>query len=274
MASIRYIFFLLIHMTDYYSVKADPCVVNQPLDKIGTRGTRCPVSGHSSCDRLIDGGWYKVSYRGVPINMPTTCVNSGICGTTFPIWLNGNLPEISAGVVHREACVRGLVAGDCCIRRYNISVKNCGSYNVYKLPYTEACDEVYCFGDHDCDSPVIQSTSSVVQTHSATQLITSAESSSQTDKDQAMSPCPSREYRTDVTAMVAGCLCSAIIGGLVTFLVMYRWDSIYRYMGKVIFDNPKNDAGDYSQYSFKTNDLNVVGQNKVSVFLPTSEKKY
>lgn len=64
------------------------------------------------------------------------------------IWIiiTGSIPEFVDGIVHRYACVRGFVSGDCCKKTIDIQVRNCFTYNVYHLSYTALCSRAYCFG--------------------------------------------------------------------------------------------------------------------------------
>ncbi|OWF53473.1 oncoprotein-induced transcript 3 protein-like [Mizuhopecten yessoensis] len=247
-----YVFLIIfLDLAAVHSAEADPCLAHKLLGKMDIRGAMCSISGKVYCDRLIDGGWYKAVYKGLPLDMPTSCVNPASCGTGFPIWLNGNLPTVTEGVVQRQACVRGLVGGDCCIRQYNISVKNCGVYNVYNLPYTVACDEAYCFGDHDCGISVTKSPSSVLM--SSTITATSFPTSQESVQGNVAPWSPHCKNRADIAAIVAGCLCSAAVGSLITFLVLYRCDGTRR--GKVFLNNPEIKSGDPFCYSvFKSKD--------------------
>lgn len=61
------------------------------ISRAGLRGTMCKIYDVETtvCDRLLRPGWYKVEEKGIPMNMPTYCVDSYSCGTAAPIWLNG-----------------------------------------------------------------------------------------------------------------------------------------------------------------------------------------
>lgn len=50
------------------------------------------------------------------------------------------------GEVNRTGCVK-TDNQSCCTRTYDIGVKNCTDFNVYKLKPTTACPEAYCIGE-------------------------------------------------------------------------------------------------------------------------------
>ena len=100
--------------------------------------------GKYLCDKKLKKGWYR--FEGdAGTRMPTTCVEEGKCGTTFPGWLNGVHPTVADGEVDREVCFHAYL--DCCHDRKRIRVKNCSSYYVYKLDRTRGCDLRYCGTD-------------------------------------------------------------------------------------------------------------------------------
>lgn len=55
---------------------------------------------------------------------------------TFPA--SGLTKNITACSAHFD--------GDCCKNKYQIQVKNCTGFYVYKLVPTSACPQAYCFG--------------------------------------------------------------------------------------------------------------------------------
>ncbi|KAL0179375.1 hypothetical protein M9458_024817, partial [Cirrhinus mrigala] len=76
-------------------------------------------------------GWYRLFYRGKPIQMPERCVKKEMCGTHAPLWLVGTHPRIRDGVVTRKVC--GHWKNNCCLfQSPPIQVKACrGNYYVY-----------------------------------------------------------------------------------------------------------------------------------------------
>ena len=79
---------------------------------------------------LIIARWYRfVGAAGT--KMPTTRVPLNRCGTRFSGWLNGTHPTVEDGEVYRTVCFSKIFGG--CKFSNEISVKNCGSYFIYKL---------------------------------------------------------------------------------------------------------------------------------------------
>lgn len=80
----------------------DPCFLAKPIPKAALRGTQCPVYEVQTpiCDRLITPGWYSVKVENKNVDMPTSCITGGTCGTSSPIWLNGNIPFDNVVILH------------------------------------------------------------------------------------------------------------------------------------------------------------------------------
>ena len=75
--------------------------------------------------------------------MPTNCVTEGSCGTHAALWLNGNHPTESDGIVTRNVC--GSWAGSCCAYRLKIQVRQCpGSFYIYKFGQLPGCHLAFC----------------------------------------------------------------------------------------------------------------------------------
>ncbi|VDI51719.1 Hypothetical predicted protein [Mytilus galloprovincialis] len=131
---------------------SDPCLYAATLSNMDKRGSQCSLKDvdYALCDRTLKPGWYKAIDDNVFHNMPTYCVTVASCGTEEPIWLNGSLPKFTDGAVLRKACVRGFDPGDCCKNVIDIYIRNCFTYNVYYLPYTDLCYSAYCFGNREC----------------------------------------------------------------------------------------------------------------------------
>lgn len=56
------------------------------------------------------------------------------------------MPKFTDGAVKRNACVRGVDPEDCCKKMIDVYIRNCFTYNVYYLQYTDVCYRAYCFG--------------------------------------------------------------------------------------------------------------------------------
>ncbi|XP_070570349.1 von Willebrand factor D and EGF domain-containing protein-like [Ptychodera flava] len=96
------------------------------------------------CDRDISVAWYRfTSDAGGEI--PTSCVNVGMCGTQYPVWINGEIPD-GVGINTVEACVnKG--GTTCCDEKIFIRVKRCTDFFVYELKPLSTCPMAYCAGD-------------------------------------------------------------------------------------------------------------------------------
>ncbi|XP_062610177.1 mucin-2-like [Saccostrea cucullata] len=157
---------LLIILLTIHDIQAqDPC-----LD--GNHGTpsslekRSPLYVMDSspiCDRYILEGWYGA--RGY--NMSTSPPALTYCGTLYPVWLNDQPPsEGQTGLL--SACQVGFSAN--CDRSYNIEVKNCGEFLVYKLKPVDLCNSAYCF-----ETPTVITSSVAITTFNAAASETSPE---------------------------------------------------------------------------------------------------
>ena len=103
-----------------------------------------PIIGDVFCDNLLSEGWYR--FEGAAgTRMPTTVVPPFKCGTDFSGWLNGAQPTLVDGEVNRKVCFTG--NKDNCKYSNHITVKNCGSFLIYKLIPPTACSLRYCGGD-------------------------------------------------------------------------------------------------------------------------------
>ena len=76
--------------------------------------------------------------------MPTTRVPAYRCGTDWPGWLDGAHPAVEDGEVNRKVCFTDRSYN--CKATTTTSVKNCGSYFIYKLPQM-FCNSRYCGTD-------------------------------------------------------------------------------------------------------------------------------
>ncbi|XP_026104309.1 uncharacterized protein LOC113075866 [Carassius auratus] len=119
----------------------DPCYNYNSLNETW-RATDNPYdSNYRRCDNFQ--GWYRLFYNGQSAQMPESCVNQYMCGTYYPMWLNGSHPRLEDGVVTRQVCASGW-RGCCTYRSLPIQVKACpGNYYVYEFVRPVICG-VYC----------------------------------------------------------------------------------------------------------------------------------
>ena len=129
---------LLLHFA------ADPCYHYKNLSEADrNRIHQTPLSGQVFCDDQLAEGWYRfVGAAG--IKMPTTRVPAYRCGTDFSGWLDGAHPTVEDDKVDRKVCFSDRPEG--CRYTESISVKDCGSYFIYKL-HPPNCASRYCGTD-------------------------------------------------------------------------------------------------------------------------------
>lgn len=95
-------------------------------------------------DNFLSEGWYRFQ-SGAGNDMVTSAPSISMCGTIYPVWLDGSLPLQGEGTVERTACVVGL--NQPCQSMIPIRISNCGTYNVYYLRKTPLLASGYCFGE-------------------------------------------------------------------------------------------------------------------------------
>uniref|UniRef100_A0A8C2DEP3 Zgc:153932 n=1 Tax=Cyprinus carpio TaxID=7962 RepID=A0A8C2DEP3_CYPCA len=115
----------------------DPCYSYTSLDE-PWRATNNPYYNnnyyHNMCDYNVEwNGWYRMFYDGQNSQMPESCVNQGMCGTQYPLWLTSPHPQLEDGVVTRQVCASAWY-GCCTYTSHPIRVKACpGNYYVYEF---------------------------------------------------------------------------------------------------------------------------------------------
>ena len=123
----------------------DPCHHYSNLSKADRNKERdTPQQVTSLCDSNLSTGWYRfVGAAGT--RMPTMRVEPYHCYTDWSGWLDGTHPTVEHGEVERMVCFSNRPK-DCKYRK-EISVKNCGSYFIYKLHQPPSCPSRYCGTD-------------------------------------------------------------------------------------------------------------------------------
>uniref|UniRef100_A0A8B9HD36 GAIN-B domain-containing protein n=1 Tax=Astyanax mexicanus TaxID=7994 RepID=A0A8B9HD36_ASTMX len=98
-----------------------------------------------NCDDNFNGNvWYRLLYNGMNIRMPESCTSYYRCGTSVTFWLNGSHPQISDGIITRQAC-GSWMNGGCCEYSVLIQVKACpANYYVYEFFSPNICYAAYC----------------------------------------------------------------------------------------------------------------------------------
>ena len=122
---------------------ADPCYHYKNLSDANRNISYITPDSSGLCDNELPVGWYRfVGAAGT--KMPTTRVPAYRCDAVYSGWLDDAHPTVEDGKVQRKVCFSHLNTG--CKYSISISVKNCGSYFIYKLlpPY---CNSRYCGTD-------------------------------------------------------------------------------------------------------------------------------
>ncbi|XP_074637697.1 uncharacterized protein LOC141896321 isoform X3 [Acropora palmata] len=119
------------------------------------------------CDRRLSG-WYRFVGKAGS-KMPHSCVTGRRCGADGPGWLVGRHPSVSEGVARRRVCFAGsrgwFYRSSCCRWSTYISVRNCGTFFVYKLRRPPTCNLRYCGdGIHLKPRPFIASSQVLIPT--------------------------------------------------------------------------------------------------------------
>ena len=131
----------------YLILIAEPCYNYQNLSDANRKSSRfTPKHGPSLCDNSLTEGWYRfVGAAGT--KMPTTRVPAYRCDTDWSGWLDGTQPTVEDGEVLRKICFSSRPSETPpCKHSTRISVKNCGSYFIYKLHPLD-CNLRYCGTD-------------------------------------------------------------------------------------------------------------------------------
>ena len=123
---------------------ADPCYHYKNLSDANRKISYVTPYGSELCDNQLPFGWYRfVGASGT--KMPTTRVPAFRCGTHWSGWLNGAHPTVEDGEVLRKVCFSDRSTG--CKHKKATTVKNCGSYFIYKLQQASKCNSRYCGTD-------------------------------------------------------------------------------------------------------------------------------
>ncbi|XP_026108048.1 uncharacterized protein LOC113080021 [Carassius auratus] len=139
------------------------------------------------CDYNVNwNGWYRLFYNGQSVQMPDSCVGSGMCGTDKPLWLDGPHPQLEDGVITRQVCISTL--NDCCdYKSHPIRVKACpGDYYVYEFVRPQLCSS-YCADVSSLSS----STSTTPPTTTVAVILPESITPSVTDTALHFDPCNS-----------------------------------------------------------------------------------
>ena len=134
--------FIPNHKMIFSGTNKPECFNHMVLDddsrRVGSTHTR------DRCDNDLAEDWYRLNFiNGKRMN--EQCAKHHACNTDNPGWLVGGHPSVSEGRVTRKVCF-GMKSSSSCPCTYHtyITVRNCGSFYVYKLKPTPTCDLRYC----------------------------------------------------------------------------------------------------------------------------------
>ncbi|XP_023267816.1 uromodulin-like isoform X2 [Seriola lalandi dorsalis] len=123
----------------------DPCQHYTPLQD-AWRATDFKANPESvACDSLTDWqGWYRLFIGNSSVQMPERCIESHMCGTDAPLWLQTPHPTTAQGIIQGRVC--GSWERGCCqFQSHPIHMKACpGNYQVYKFVSPTLCRLAYC----------------------------------------------------------------------------------------------------------------------------------
>ncbi|XP_067226371.1 uncharacterized protein [Chanodichthys erythropterus] len=166
------------------------------------------------CDSNVEwNGWYRLYYNGQNAQMPESCVNQFMCGTSDPLWLNGSHPQLEDGVVTRQVCLSSW-NGCCNYTSHPIRVKACpGNYYVYEFVKPLLCG-AYCSGEHLLILRINTTYTTVIPkttTTTGNPTESTATETTTTDTTDVRDPCSelscSEDERCGMKNGVYGCLC-------------------------------------------------------------------
>ncbi|KAL3846696.1 hypothetical protein ACJMK2_017664 [Sinanodonta woodiana] len=115
------------------SIKGESCNGHYPiLNMFEERTTNHSAleTGSWVNDHQLASGWYDVGSRNMPTDS-SKLKSSNSCGTHFPLWMNGSIPQASDGKVARTVCM--FTYWSECGFTFEIEVINCGTHMLYNL---------------------------------------------------------------------------------------------------------------------------------------------
>ena len=121
-------------------------IINEPNRSVSFSSS----SAETVCSKenFTPGRWIRFTGSGgadIPDNPPQPYH----CGTINPGWIKGGHPSESEGIVNRQLC---FVNGDdnCEFDSYEISIRNCGKYYVYRPSNITKCSLRLCTSTYGC----------------------------------------------------------------------------------------------------------------------------
>lgn len=144
----------------------DPChpinykVLNGEV-KRSSNYTLQPDDNAIEDSRLITG-WYKID-SATGNDIVNESVSMGQCGTLYPVWMLGNIPEVSDKTADRTMCRSNLT--NTCGEKIDMQIRNCGSFRTYYLQQLNVDKSAYCFGTLPVPEPTTIQFTTTTESH-------------------------------------------------------------------------------------------------------------
>ncbi|XP_062617367.1 mucin-2-like [Saccostrea cucullata] len=176
--------------------QADPCLSYSILPNYEDRFIQNVVNENSSFidDKDLPKHWYRAGNLDIPVIRPTLYH----CGTVYPGYLKGSIPNVTAGVVTRTVCFYG-DDDNWCHQTVSINVKNCGTYRVYFLKPTDIKSSGYCFGSNPSTNVTTTTFSTTQTTRDSSATKTTLTTTDELEKDETTLD----QYTSTVTTIVS-----------------------------------------------------------------------
>lgn len=85
--------------------------------------------------------WYRFTGNAGTM-MATHCIPKYSCTKINPGWINGDHPNVAYHLVSRTLCIHAY--SSCCHKSYQVDIRNCSGYYVYKFESPSECSERHC----------------------------------------------------------------------------------------------------------------------------------
>ncbi|VDI82369.1 Hypothetical predicted protein [Mytilus galloprovincialis] len=145
----KIVLFIAIALSEasFASEEINPCINYTTINNVDRRAVGNVLKLGiipSLSDDFLDSEWYRIN-SDAGEQMPTEAPGLFHCGTWYPIWLNGTLPNIIGEEIAGKVCLQGIYAE--CFTSWTIDIKLCpGNYLVYNLVESTNANSAYCFG--------------------------------------------------------------------------------------------------------------------------------
>ncbi|CAC5384241.1 unnamed protein product [Mytilus coruscus] len=145
----KILLFITIALSDtsFASDELNPCVNYTTINNVDRRAVGNILKlgiVPSLSDDFLDNEWYRIN-SDVGDQMPTKAPGLFHCGTWYPIWLNGTLPNNVGEEIEGQVCLQGIYEE--CFTSWTIGIKLCpGNYLVYNRVESTYANSAYCFG--------------------------------------------------------------------------------------------------------------------------------